>query len=150
MSAIGSIVVYDGAATPAPHTLIPVSVSREKGKTVAEWRENASGVPLIAQVKFTQTIEKLKSGIFKVEGRVEVPVMETVTNQNAAGYTASPKVAYVNTMVSIGFFHERSDLAGRRLVRQLSVNLQNNTAGSLAPQVNGPLVEAIDQLINPT
>lgn len=96
------------------------------------------------------SLETLKSGVVKTETRVEVPVMESVSGQNAAGYTAAPKVAYVNTMVFTGWHHERSDLTGRRLARQLLVNLAGNISTSVAAATSGFLPEIVDQLVAPT
>ncbi len=150
MSNIADITVFDGAATPVSHTLKAVSVTREKGIVKAEWREAIAGVPVYAQVRASMIIEKMKSGVYRTEQRVVVPVMETVGSQNAAGYTAAPKVAYENTVVTIGYFHERSDVAGRRLVRQLATNLMGNISTTVTPQTGGPLPELMDQLVAPT
>lgn len=150
MSAIANITVYDGAATPVSHTLVAISVTREKNRVVAEYRENLTGVPVYAQVRCTMTLEKLASGVYKVESRVAVPVMEAVSGQNSAGYTAAPKVAYENTVVTTGYFHERSDAAGRRLARQLAVNIDGNISTSVAAATTGPLPELFDLLVAPT
>lgn len=147
MSQIANITVFDGASTPVSHTLVAISVTRDKGKVIAEWRESIVSLPVYAQVRATMTIEKLKTGVFKVDTRVVVPVMETVGSQNAAGYTAAPKVAYENTVVITGFFHERSDAAGRRLVRQMAVNIAGNISTSVAPITTGPLPELFDLLV---
>lgn len=150
MSAIANITVFDGAATPVSHTLVPVSVTRDKGLVKAEWRESALGVPAYAQITASMTIEKMKSGVYKVEQRVNVPVMESISGQNAAGYTAAPKVAYTNQVVTTGWYHERSDIAGRRLARQLAINLSGNIATSVTPLATGPLPELFDLLVAPT
>lgn len=150
MSQIANITVYDGAATPVSHSLVAISVTREKGKVTALWREQLASLPVYAQVSAVSSIERLKSGIYKTEVRVEVPVMESVSGQNAAGYTAAPKVAYVNTVINTGFFHERSDVTGRRLARQLAVNLMGNISTSVAPVTTGPMPELLDQLVAPT
>lgn len=150
MSAISNITVFDGAATPVSHTLLPVDVTREKGKVTANWRESLTGIPVYAQVRTTMSLEKLKSGVYKVESRVVVPVMESVSGQNAAGYTAAPKVAYENTVVTTGWFHERSDAVGRRLARQLAVNLDGNISTSVAAATTGPVAELFDLLVAPT
>lgn len=150
MSQIANITVYDGAATPVSHTLVAVSVTREKGIVKAEWREQLAGVPVTAQVRVFASIQQLPSAVYKTEVRVEVPVMETIGAQNAAGYTAAPKVAYVNTVVTTGFFHERSDVTGRRLAKQVMFNLLNNISTSVAPSSTGPIPELIDSLVAPT
>lgn len=150
MSSITNITVYDGAATPVLHTLLPVSVTRDNGKVIAFFRENAASVPLIAQVTAELTLSKTKSGVYKVESRCVVPVMEAVGAQNAAGYTAAPKVAYENTVITTGFFHERSDTVGRRLVRQLSTNIMGSVSTSVAPVTSGPLPDLFDLLVAPT
>jgi len=150
MSAIADITVFDGAGTPVSHTLKAVSVTREKGKVLAEWRESTTGVPAYAQIRASMLIEKLKSGVYKVEQRVVVPVMEAISGQNAAGYTAAPKVAYENTVVTTGWFHERSDIAGRRLARQLAINMSGNISTTVTPSTSGPLPELFDLLVAPT
>lgn len=150
MSAIANITVFDGAATPVSHTYTPISVTREKGKVEALWRENLSGVPVYACPTIKMTVEKTKSGMTKAETRVEVPVMESVSGQNAAGYTAAPKVAYVNTMLFTAWAHERSDITGRRLARQILVNLSGNVSTSVAAATAGFLPELVDGLVSPT
>lgn len=150
MSAIANITVYDGAATPVAHTLKAIAVTRENGKVVADYREELASVPVYAQITARLTLELMKSGVYRVSSRAEVPVMETVSGQNAAGYTAAPKVAYTNTVDVVGFFHERSDAAGRRLARQLATNLLGNITTSVAPVTSGPVPELFDGLIAPT
>ncbi len=150
MSNIANIVAFDGAATPVSHTLVPVSVTREKGKITAIWREAATGVPVYAQVRCTMTLEQLASKVYKLVSRVEVPVQEVVTGSNSAGYSAAPKVAYINTVETTGLFHERSDVAGRRLVRQLAINIDGNISTSVAAATAGPVPELFDLLTAPT
>lgn len=150
MSQIANITVFDGAATPVSHTLVAIQVTREKGKVTAEWRESLASVPAYAQVRATMSIETLKSGVYRVEQKVVVPVMETVSGQNAAGYTAAPKVAYENTVILSAFFHQRSDITGRRLARQLAVNLAGNISTTVTPVATGPLPELFDLLVAPT
>jgi len=150
MSGIANIVVFDGAATPVSHTLVPVSVSKDKNKVTAIWREAATGVPVYAQVRCTMTLEQLKSGTYRLESRLEVPVQEVVTGSNSAGYSAAPKVAYVNTVVTTGLFSERSDVAGRRLARQMAVNIDGSITTSVTPVTTGPLPELFDLLTAPT
>lgn len=150
MSAIANIAVYDGAATPVLHTLLPVSVTRSANAVEALWREALPSVPVYAQIALSMKIERLKSGVYRLESRAEVPVMETVSGQNSAGYTAAPKVAYVNTVVFSAFFHERSDIAGRRLARQLAVNVANGVSTSVAAATTGPASELFDLLVAPT
>lgn len=150
MANIADITVFDGAPTPVSHTLKAVSVTRQKGEVAAEWREALPGVPVYAQVRASLKLALLKSRVYKGEMRVVVPVMEAVLNQNAAGYTAAPKVAYENTVVVTSFFHERSDVAGRRSVRQLATNLLGNISTSVAAKTGGPLPDLFDDLVAPT
>lgn len=150
MSAIANIIAFDGAATPVSHTLVPLSVTREKGIVKAEWREQTASLPAYAQVTASVVIERLKSGVYRTETRVAIPVMESVSGQNAAGYTAAPKVAYTNQLVCTGWFHERSTITDRRLARQLLVNILGNISTSVAAATAGPAPELFDQLVAPT
>jgi len=151
MSQQANITAYDGAATPVAHTLVGESIERlPDGTVVAKWKESLSGVPDYAQVRAIMTKKKLPSGIFRVTSRVEVPVMESITNQNSSGYTAPPKVAYTDTVETVGYFHERGVVTGRRLARQLSINLMGSVATSVAAVTTGPAPELFDQLLAPT
>lgn len=143
-----NITVFDGATTPVTHTLIGEGIERlPDGSLVARWKESLAGIPDYAQIRFSMTKKKLPSGVFILIGRAEVPVMEAINGQNSSGYTAPPKVAYVDTVEVVGKFHERGTLTGRRLVRQLAINLAGGVSTSVAPNTSGPLPELIDQLI---
>lgn len=148
MSAQANIVAFDGAATPVTHTFLPIgSAANDKGELQATWREGLTTVPAYAQIAVKTTQKRMNSGVYRVATVVEVPVMESISGQNAAGYTAAPKVAYVNTVQVVGFFHERSTIAERRLARQLAVNIAGSVSTSVAPVATGPVPELVDQLI---
>lgn len=150
MSALSNISVYDGAGTPALHTLTAISLSREKDAVTAYWRENNGALPTAACLSATMSLQRLKSGVHRSELRVTVPAMESISGQNAAGYTAAPKIAYEDTFVLVGFHHDRSTLNSRRLARMILVNIANNITTSVAANVGGPLPELTDGLILPT
>lgn len=144
MSAQANITVFDGAATPVSHTLAPLGVTTDKGSIIALWRENLSSVPISANVRITATHRKLRNGIVREEFKVEVPVMESIAGNNAAGYTAAPKVAFTDTFLCVGYFSERSTIANRRLVKQIAANLLNNVSTSVAAATTGPAAELFD------
>ncbi len=150
MASIADITVYDGAATPVAHTLAAISVSRQKDSLIAEWRENLPSLPVEAQVRASVSLKKLPSNVVQIDTVVEVPVMETVTNQNAAGYTAAPKVAFIDRHRYTCMAHPRSTITSRRLARQILVNLMGNVATSVAAATAGPVPVAVDSLIMPT
>lgn len=150
MSAIANIVAFDGAATPVSHTFVAESVARDGASVIATYKEALVNVPDYAQGRLTIKRTKLGSGVNRVSARVEIPVMESVSGVNSAGYTAAPKVAYVNAVDVVGFYHERSDIVGRRLVRQLALNVASNIATSVLPTLTGAAPELFDQLIAPT
>lgn len=150
MANIANITVFDGAATPVSHTLVPVSVARVGQKIVAEWKENLLTVPDSAQVRLWVTLERMASGVQKITSRLEIPVMESVNGTNASGYTAAPKIAYVDKAEQIQYVHPRSMATGRRNARQILTNLLGNVSTSVTPASTGFLVDAIDNLILPT
>ena len=73
--------------------------------------------------------------------------MEAISNQNAAGYTAAPKIAYVDQVSIVTYFHERSPTTGRRLARMLAVNMTNNILVSVAAATAGVASELFDSEI---
>lgn len=151
MSNIANITVFDGAATPVSHVLVPISVTKNKdGSVLAEWREMLATVPAYAQVRSSTKLELLKTQVWRTEVKSVVPVLESVSGQNSAGYTAAPKVAYENTYSTVGYFHQRSTINDRRLGRQLHTNLVGGIATSVVPVTVGFAPELIDQLISAT
>lgn len=147
MSAQANIIAFDGAATPVTHTFVPDGVAVANGEFTAKWSEKLTTVPDYAQIRVTQVKKKLKSGVYRVATTVEIPVMESISGQNAAGYTAAPKVAFTDVVQVIGYHHERSTIANRRLARQLAVNIAGSVVTSVAPVTTGPVPELMDQLI---
>lgn len=150
MSAIANIVVFDGAATPVSHTLVPVSVVKNGDEVTASYREQLTTLPVEAQVRCVITATKLKSGTIRSSVSMVVPVMESIAGNNAAGYTAAPRVAYEDRTDLISYAHPRSTITSRRLARMLTVNVGNNVSTSVAAATAGPVSELIDLLISPT
>lgn len=150
MSQIANIVVFDGASTPVSHTLVPVSVVREGDTVVAEYREALAALPVEAQVRLTISAQKLKSGVVRTSTSMVVPVMESIAGNNAAGYTAAPRVAFEDRTDLVSYAHPRSTITSRRLARMLTINVGNNVSTSVAAATAGPVSELIDQLISPT
>lgn len=150
MSAIANLIAYDGATTPVSHTFNPLSVTREGNAVLASWRETGLNAPIIAQPRVSLKLERSKNGIYRSELKVVVPVMESILNQNAAGYTASPKVAYENTMYAVGLFNERATPTDRRIVRMLLTNMMNNTLATVPAALVGPAPEMFDLTVTPT
>lgn len=150
MSTIANIVAFDGAATPVSHTFVADSVTRVGKDVIASYKEATALVPDDAQGRVMVKRTKLGSGVNRVSVRVELPVMEAVSGQNSAGYTAAPKVAYVDTVEVVGYYSPRSSIAGRRAVRQLAINVAGNIATSVAAATAGPVPELFDTLITPT
>lgn len=150
MSQIANIVVFDGASTPVSHTLVPVSVVREGDTVVAEYREALAALPVEAQVRLTISAQKLKSGVVRTSTSMVVPVMESIAGNNAAGYTAAPRVAFEDRTDLVSYAHPRSTITSRRLARMLTINVGNDVSTSVAAATAGPVCELIDQLISPT
>lgn len=151
MANIANITVFDGATTPVSHTLLPVSVAKEAdGTLLAIWREAIASLPAEAQVRVEARQRVLRSGVVETRIRVVVPVMESISGQNAAGYTAAPKVAYSDTIETVSYAHPRSTITSRRLAKQIMTNLSNNISTTVAAATSGVFDEAVSQLFMPT
>lgn len=147
MTTQADITVFDGAATPVSHTFYAANVSKEKGVVTAWWKEAVTTVPDIAQGTIAMSMKMMGNGIVRVNSRVSIPVMESITGQNSSGYTAPPKVAYVDTVDIVGYFSQRGTVLGRRLARQLALNVASNVSTSVAASTAGPVADMFDKLI---
>jgi len=143
MAQQASITVFDGATPPVSHVLVPVdNKTLPDGTRLAVWRENIASLPAVAQVRLEQRQRTLKSGTVETRTRVIVPVMESISGQNASGYTAAPKVAYEDSHEDVSYAHPRSTSAGRNLAKQILRNLGNNVAVTTPAVTAGVLYDA--------
>lgn len=135
MSAIANIAIVDGQATPVTHTFIPFATNPNPS-----WREAQSGLALVGQPWMVITVKQdTGNGLNKVRVVLDLPALETITGQNAAGYTAAPKVAYDNKVVMDFFLPSRGTAAQRKDLRVLSSNLL----------LNSQIVDIIENLVFP-
>ena len=120
MSAIGNIAINDGQATPVLHTFVPYQTT-----PLPAWNDTVTGLSTVLQstIKVLAAKCDTKSGLFKVTLEIALPVGEVVTGQNAAGYTAAPKVAFVAKCVQTWFLPLRSTEQQRKDLRVLTNGL---------------------------
>lgn len=142
MAQQANIVVFDGASTPVSHTLLPIhnQVIPVEGH-VAFWREGLTTVPDESQLNVTMAKRTLKSGVTEKRLRVALPVMESISGQNASGYTAPPKVANVEIVEIRVLSHPRSVAVNRQIVLQVARNLLNNVAVTTPAVTAGPVAD---------
>ena len=152
MAQQSAITVFDGAVTPVSHTLVPVDNKVLKdGTRLSIWRENNAALPVEAQVRIELYQREFPaSKVTETRAVVVVPVMESVSGQNAQGYTAAPKVAYEDKSELRVLAHRRSTVTSRRICRQILNNLMTNTSTTVPPVSAGVLDEAAVQLFMPT
>ena len=134
MAQIANIVVKDGAATPLDHTFIPIATAPK-----AMYREGISNLPLVGQGQVMIGSAVPGAVLQRVKMTLALPALETVTGQNADGYTAAPRVAYTNT-VQVEFILPSRGTAQQR--KDLRVMLSNLL-------MNGQVIDSVDNLNAP-
>jgi len=133
-----NILVKDDATTPKEWTLVPIT-----DNPFPQWRANDPSIPIEGQPRFSEIIEKLKNGNYKVTAKLELPVMETLGASGAsAGYVAPPKVAYVTTCIFTMFVDRRSTIADRANAYRMMTGIlqgasETTGTGSLANTAAG-------------
>lgn len=143
-----SLIAFDGGPTPTSRTLVPNGITiLEDGTRQAEWKTVNDSAPEYAQIRCLARKRKLGKNMNRVSIRVEVPVMEVANGGTIDGFTAPPKVAYTDTLEVVGYFHDRSTANGKRLVRQLALNLLNGVTTSVTPVTGTMSADLMDQLI---
>lgn len=150
MSQIADLTVFDGAVSPVSHVLVAESVSRVGTTITCVWREKLATIPDEAQVYAILKIETLKSGVKVVTFETGVPVMESISGVNSSGYTAAPKVAYVDKDVHVKYVHPRSTITSRQNCTQISRNILNNVSVTTPAVTAGVLADALHRGLTPT
>jgi len=109
MAAMANFLLKDDATTPIEWTLVPVNDTPNP-----LYRAIAAGIPLEGEPRLSLSVERLKSGGYKLSAKLEVPTMETLgASGTSAGYVAPPKVAYITTGFITVFADARSTIADR-------------------------------------
>lgn len=141
MAQQANITVFDGASTPITHTLQGDGIEKSTVGSISSWIEQLASVPGYAQVRALLLKRKLKSGVTHCVNRIEVPVMESISGQNSSGYTAPPKVAYVDRFELVSYTHERSTEASKRIAMQMLLNWSNNVTVTVTPVSTGVVAD---------
>jgi len=150
MAAIADIIAYDGESTPVAHTFVADHVEYTGNDLLALWSEKTVGVPESAQGTMQLSKKKVASGMIRVGLRVNLPVMESVSGQNLSGYTAAPKVAYVDSSEQVQWVHTRSLAQGRQNSRQVLRNVTGNNSSTATPVSTGMAYDAFVRLVFPS
>lgn len=128
MAIMTNLLVKDDATTPKEWTLIPIT-----DNPFPQWRANDASIQVEGQPRFSEIVEKLKNGNYKVTAKLELPVMETLGASGAsAGYVAPPKVAYVTTVIFTMFADRRSTIADRANAYKMMIGIMQGASGTTA------------------
>lgn len=128
MPAMTNLLVKDDATTPKEWTLVPIT-----DNPFPQWRANDALIPIEGQPRFSEMVEKLKNGNYKVTAKLELPVMETLgASGSSAGYVAPPKVAYVTTIICTMFADRRSTIADRANAYRMMIGVLQGASSATA------------------
>jgi len=128
MPAMTNLLVKDDATTPKEWTLVPIT-----DNPFPQWRANDASIPIEGQPRFSEIVEKLKNGNYKVTAKLELPVMETLgASGTSGGYVAPPKVAYVSTVIFTMFADRRSTIADRANAYKMMIGILQGASGTTA------------------
>lgn len=128
MAIMTNLLVKDDATTPKEWTLIPIT-----DNPFPQWRANDASIQVEGQPRFSEIVEKLKNGNYKVTAKLELPVMETLgASGSSAGYVAPPKVAYVTTVIFTMFADRRSTIADRANAYKMMIGIMQGASSTTA------------------
>lgn len=126
MSQMANVLVKDDSATPVEFTLKPVTDT-----PFPLYRANVANVPIEAQVRLSYLSEKLKSGVYKLSMKLEVPVQETLgASGTSAGYVAPPKVAYTVAGIFTMYAPARSTSQDRANVLKMLIGVAQGASAT--------------------
>lgn len=126
MSAIASMTLADGQATPVNHTFAPVGIDQA---SVAKWADRSGGIALgFPAVSFSLRAPSKASRNFRLTAKVVTPVLEVTSPSTATGIQPAPTLAY-NLVANVDIIlPERSTVAQRK---DLLAYLQNYLASTV-------------------
>lgn len=112
MTAIATLTLADGVATPVNHTFSPVNIDQAG---VSKWADRSGGIALGFPVVSFSIRPPLKgSRVYKLMAKVVCPVLEVTSPSTATGIQPAPTKAYDLTASVEMTLPERSTLAQRK------------------------------------
>lgn len=119
MTTFANLVLADGLATPVNHTfsMKKIGDGNDSNSILAVWEDRVTGTAVgfskISQMLRFPGTTKGASRSTKVTVKVNVPVMEVVTNSTTSGIAPAPTVAYQVLATLEVVLPERSSAASR-------------------------------------
>lgn len=112
MSAIASMTLADGQATPVNHTFAPVGIDQA---SVAKWADRSGGIALgFPVVSFSLRSPSKGTRSFRLTAKVVTPVLEVTSPSTSTGIQPAPTLAY-NLIANVDIvLPERSTVAQRK------------------------------------
>jgi len=150
MAAQADIIAFDGESTPVSHTFVVDHVEYTGTDLNAFWQEKTPGVPENAQGTVQLSRRKVNSGMTRIGFMVKLPVMESVNGANLSGYTAAPKVAYVDSAEGVQWVHPRSLAQGRQNAKTILFRILGNQTTTSAAIASGVAYDAQVRLVFPS
>ena len=112
MTAIATLTIADGQATPANHTFAPVNIDQAG---VARWADRSGGVALgFPVISFSLRAPTKTSRSYKLTAKVVTPVLEVTSPSTSTGIQPAPTKAYDITFNVEATLPERSTLQQRK------------------------------------
>lgn len=127
MTALSSITVNDGKATPVAHLFTPVTVKPDAaGAVVAKWLDRSPSqaigwLPLTYGVREPLNSGRSSEGFYDVKVKLDYPVLEALAPAGN-GYTPAPTVAYTLGAQTIFKLPERATAAEVTDIVTLHIN----------------------------
>lgn len=132
MSAIASLVINDGQATPVAHTFSPVNID---SLGIANYADRSGGIAIgYPRVSLLVREPSKTSRVYKVTAKVTTPILEQTSPSTATGIQPAPTKAYDLTCVVDMMLPERSTLAQRKDLLAYVKNLLANAVMTSAVQ----------------
>lgn len=124
MAARANIVINDGQASPVAHTFNPAKVVDIDAVTLATYEDRSGGIAVgFPVVSISMRRPSKTSRTYKVQLKVVVPTLETISNSTVSGILPAPTKAY-DTLVNVEFItHERAPLQSRKDILAYAKNL---------------------------
>lgn len=124
MSARAAVYMNDGAATPVAHQFDPARVQDDAGIQLATWEDRSSGIAVgYPTVTLSMKRPSKTSRTYRVQAKVTLPVLETISNSTVTGILPAPTKAFEMFANIDIVWHERATLQNRKDLKAFLVGL---------------------------
>lgn len=142
MSAIATIAISDAQATPVVHNFVAARQGLQGAfNSLAEYEDRSIGIPVgFNRLTLTWSRPQPQRRSYRLNVKMELPILEVVSNSTVSGIAPAPTVAYKTMAQADLVIPERASVQARKdLIKMFRASLADVQVAKIVEDLDFPI-----------